>query len=143
MPEMFKIEFQSTSLTPEQQKIVGEGFDHYNTNKGAPLYDKNYISWVVYNDKNILIGTITAEILWDWMYLDELWVMDIYCNQNYGTKLLQAAESFAKSNKLIGTWLWTQSWQAKGFYEKLGYSIFTEFENFPKGHKRIGLKKEF
>ena len=37
--------------------------------------------------------------------------------------------------------LWTQSWQAGGFYQQLGYSEFTRFDDFPKGHSRIGFRK--
>jgi hypothetical protein len=51
------------------------------------------------------------------------------------------AEEFAAAEKLQGIWLWTQSWQAEGFYRKLDYVEFTRFENFPRGHYRIGFRK--
>ncbi|MCG8333861.1 MAG: histone acetyltransferase, partial [Proteobacteria bacterium] len=36
---------------------------------------------------------------------------------------------------------WTQSWQAAEFYEQLGYVEFARFDDFPKGHQRIGFRK--
>jgi hypothetical protein len=42
---------------------------------------------------------------------------------------------------LTGIYLWTQSWQAGGFYAKLGYEQFTEFADFPPGHSRLGFRK--
>jgi hypothetical protein len=55
---------------------------------------------------------------------------------------MQLAEEFAISQSLQGLWLWTQSWQAEGFYKQLGYSQFTRFDNFPRGHWRIGFRKK-
>ena len=54
---------------------------------------------------------------------------------------MQCVEEFAADESLQGVWLWTQSWQAESFYTKLGYEEFTRFENFPKGHTRIGFRK--
>ena len=54
---------------------------------------------------------------------------------------MQLAEEFAAGAALQGIWLWTQSWQADGFYRQLGYSELTRFDDFPKGHSRIGFRK--
>lgn len=56
---------------------------------------------------------------------------------------MQLAEEFAISQSLQGLWLWTQSWQAEGFYRQLGYSQFTRFDNFPRRNWRIGFRKKF
>jgi ribosomal protein S18 acetylase RimI-like enzyme len=40
-------------------------------------------------------------------------------------------------------WLDTFSFQARGFYEKLGYTVFGEIENHPPGHSRFFLRKIF
>jgi|GEM_PF-4997429 len=41
-----------------------------------------------------------------------------------------------------GIWLWTQSWQAEGFYMQLDHSQFTRFDILPKGHSRTGFRKK-
>jgi hypothetical protein len=41
----------------------------------------------------------------------------------------------------VGVWLDTFSFQARGFYEKLGYRVFGEVADYPPGHTRHFLKK--
>ncbi len=84
----------------------------------------------------------TIHILWDWIYIDELLISSKLRGEGLGRQLMQLAEEFAKSQSLQGVWLWTQSWQAEGFYRQLGYSQFTRFDNFPEGHSRIGFRKK-
>ncbi len=86
-------------------------------------------------------AVLTADILWDWMYIDELWVSPASRGEGFGRKLMKHAEDFAGSQALRGIWLWTQGWQAEGFYRALGYEEFTRFDGFPKGHSRIGFRK--
>jgi len=42
-----------------------------------------------------------------------------------------------------GAWLDAFSFQARGFYEKLGYAVFGSIEDYPPGHSRFFLKKTF
>jgi hypothetical protein len=37
----------------------------------------------------------------------------------------------------------TFDWQAKEFYEHLGYEVFGILENCPRGHNRYYMKKVF
>jgi hypothetical protein len=36
----------------------------------------------------------------------------------------------------------TADWQARPFYEKLGYTVFATLDNCPEGHTRYFLKKD-
>jgi ribosomal protein S18 acetylase RimI-like enzyme len=56
---------------------------------------------------------------------------------------MNEAEAEAIHRGCRGAWLDTFSFQARGFYERLGYSIFGTIENFPPGHRRFFLKKDF
>jgi hypothetical protein len=38
-------------------------------------------------------------------------------------------------------WLDTFEFQARGFYESLGYECFGELPDYPKGHARYFMKK--
>jgi GNAT superfamily N-acetyltransferase len=60
-----------------------------------------------------LLGVLTAEALWDWLYVDELWVSLESRGRGLGTKLIETAWGFAKSEKLYEVWLWTQSWRGQ------------------------------
>lgn len=135
------IEFRRGDLTPSEQSVVSEGFRSHNEEQDAPQYKNERVKWLAFDERVDIRAVLTADILWDWIYIDELWVSPEARRNGLGRQLMQLAEEFAVSQSLQGIWLWTQSWQAEGFYRQLGYSQFTRFDNFPKGHSRIGFRK--
>ena len=135
------IEFHREGLTPSEQSVVTEGFQKHSDELGAPAYRKERIKWLLSGQENEIQAALTADILWDWAYIDELWVASELRGQGIGRQLIRMAEDFAVSERLKGIWLWTQSWQAEGFYQRLGYEEFTRFDDFPKGYTRIGFRR--
>ncbi len=134
-------EFHKGDLTASEQSVVSAGFHTHSEEQSAPEYKKERVKWLAFDEQKQLRAILTAEILWDWVYIDELWISPDYRGNGFGRQLMQLAEEFAKSQSLQGLWLWTQSWQAEGFYERLGYDRFTRFDNFPKGYSRVGFRK--
>ena len=63
--------------------------------------------------------------------------------QDYGTKLIELAEGEAQARNCHAAYVDTFSFLALDFYQKLGYTVFGTLEDFPKGHTRYFLKKEF
>jgi hypothetical protein len=53
------------------------------------------------------------------------------------------AEAEAIERGCQGAWLDTFSFQARGFYEQIGYTVFGSIEDYPSGHSRFFLKKSF
>jgi GNAT superfamily N-acetyltransferase len=139
--EIVKIEFHRNALTASEQAVVSEGFREQNEDLDVPEYIRERVKWLAVDELNNTRAALTADILWDWLYVDELWVCPSLRGTGVGRQLMQLAEAFALSRNMCGIWLWTQSWQAEGFYRHLGYHEFTSFENFPRGHSRIGLRK--
>lgn len=141
MAPKLDIEFQQGDLTPAEQSSVSAGFDEHTEAQDAPRYAKERVKWLATDEHGDVKAALTGEILWDWLYVDELWVDSELRGKGVGRQLMQRAEDYSRSQSLQGIWLWTQSWQAEGFYEQLGYSEFTRFDNFPRGHSRIGYRK--
>ena len=137
---MLDIKLKTSELTVEEQDAISIGFALDTKEKDAPEYVSLKLNWLAY-DENKLVGALTANLLWDWIYIDELWIDRIIQNRGFGKALITKVEDYAKENNINGLWLWTQSWQAEGFYKKLGYEEFTRFPNFPNSHSRIGLRK--
>ena len=129
-------------MSSAEQSVVSEGLDAHTEEQGAPEYRKVSVKWIALDEQNKVSAVLTADLLWDWIYIDELWVTPELRGEGLGRQLMQLAEEFAVSQDLQGIWLWTQSWQAEGFYSRLGYSEFTRFDDFPKGHSRIGFRKK-
>ena len=135
------IVFSRSDLTVTEQSAVSEGFSEHSRHAGAPEYKKERIKWTVKEEKSGLLAALTADALWDWLYIDELWTNPEMRRAGLGKRLMEKAEEYAASQNLKGIWLWTQSWQAEDFYRKQGYTEFARFEDFPRGHSRIGLRK--
>lgn len=135
------IKFDSGDLPKDIQEAVTSGFTQHSSVLNAPRFKKERLNWQAFNEEQRLLGVATADLLWDWLYIDELWVDESARGTGLGRKLMGAVEAYAQKNGLSGLWLWTQSWQAERFYKTLGYQEFTRFSNFPRGHSRIGFKK--
>ncbi len=61
--------------------------------------------------------------------------------QGLGTRILSMTEDEARARGCVGAWLDTHSWQARPFYEKLGYTAFAELPDYPPGHSRFFVQK--
>jgi len=89
------------------------------------------------------IGGLWGETGLDWLHVDLLAVPEPLRGQDVGTALMQRAEAIARDRGCIGAWLDTFAFQARGFYEKLGYSVFGEIPDYPVGGARYFLRKRF
>lgn len=138
---MSKIEFATGALDAQTHLELTTGLEAHSQNLAAPTYDKQHFNWTVKNEQGKLVAALTADLLWDWLYISELWVDESCRGTGMGSQLMQQAEQHAIAHNLSGLWLWTQSWQAPVFYKRLGFEEFTTFDNFPAGHSRIGLRK--
>jgi ribosomal protein S18 acetylase RimI-like enzyme len=57
-----------------------------------------------------------------------------------GRHLMRQAEEEARSRSCRGVWLDTYSFQARGFYERLGFVVFGTIEDYPPGQRRIFMQ---
>jgi GNAT superfamily N-acetyltransferase len=102
------------------------------------------LSYVLKDNTEKVIAGINATLYcWNVMYVDILYVDHLHRGKGYGKILLEQAEGKAKSLGGYMSHLDTFDWQAKEFYEHLGYVVFGILENCPRGHNRYSMKKEF
>ncbi|KGJ93817.1 GCN5-related N-acetyltransferase [Colwellia psychrerythraea] len=92
-------------------------------------------------DGNIVAG-LTGKTYYHWLHIDYFWVLESDRKNQLGSKLICAAEAEAIKRGCTGATLDTFSFQALGFYEKHGYSVFGQPRgNFGK-HQRYYLEKQ-
>ena len=89
----------------------------------------------------IIAGCVARMYCWNVVYIDTLWVDEIYRNIGFGSRLLAEVEKIAKNKGCYLIHLDTFDFQAKEFYEKQGYEVFGVLEDCPRGHCRYYLKK--
>ncbi|HUA56830.1 MAG TPA: GNAT family N-acetyltransferase [Candidatus Sulfotelmatobacter sp.] len=76
-----------------------------------------------------------------WLFVELLWLPETLRRGGIGTRLMRAAEAEAARRGCCGVWLDTYSFQARGFYERLGYTLFGTLDNCPPGFQRFYLCK--
>lgn len=84
---------------------------------------------------------LTGSTTGNWLRIDMLWVSDALLGQGVGTQLIGAAEEEARRRGCRYAQVDTASFQARSFYEKLGYSLRFSLDNYPRHHQRHYLSK--
>ena len=93
------------------------------------------------NENGALQGGVYVYLHPGWAYIDLVWVDDQERGKGLGRRLMREAENEAKRRGCHSAYLWTQDFEAPGFYEKLGYKQFVVLDNYVPGHQRIGFMK--
>jgi GNAT superfamily N-acetyltransferase len=70
-----------------------------------------------------------------------LWVEESRRHAGLGSRLLQAAEQEARARGCAKIFVSTHSFQAPGFYRRLGYALVGEAAGYPRGHAHLHFEK--
>ena len=129
-----------TNATMEDAATVLRGLREFNEVRLGPA-DEQPVRIVVRDANGNVVGGVLGHTKWKWMYIATLWVADSARGQGLGTKLMQAAEDLAKARGCTNVSLDTFEYQARPFYEKLGYKLFGTLEGYPPGYRQFYLTK--
>ncbi len=121
---------------------IGGGIKAYNQ-QHAGAEGAQRVCFVLHNPEKQVVGGVIGLVYWDWFYLDLIWIQESFRGLGYGSKLLALAEEEARKRGANHVHLDTFSFQAPDFYKKHGYRVFGELKNFPTGHQRFYLTKDF
>jgi ribosomal protein S18 acetylase RimI-like enzyme len=86
-----------------------------------------------------MVGGLSGVGSWGWVFIDAVWVDADHRGSGGGRMLMQAAEAHAAAIGCHSVWL--DTFQARGFYERLGYEVFGELEDYPGPQTRWFLRK--
>jgi ribosomal protein S18 acetylase RimI-like enzyme len=85
-----------------------------------------------------LVGGLYGETRWGWLKVSTLFVVADCRRSGVGRRMLLAAEAEARDRGCTGVRLDTFSFQAPGFYERLGYRRFGELPGYPPASDPAG-----
>ncbi|KFC68571.1 putative acetyltransferase [Devosia sp. LC5] len=129
-------------LTPQSETAIGDALVAFNRSQVPSFPAPETIGLVLKRpDDGSVEGGLTARISFNHMFVEMLVVPERLRGQGVGRQLMQQAEAVARERGCAGIWLDTFSFQAPGFYEKLGYAVFGAIGNYPPGHSRFFLHK--
>jgi GNAT superfamily N-acetyltransferase len=101
--------------------------------RGAPEYAPLTVAFAAAVDGRP-VGDLLATLLWGRLTVNLLEVEKSERGRKIGTKLMQAAEDFARAHGAVGVDLDTPAWQGEGFYETLGYEELGRLRLGTAGH---------
>ena len=93
------------------------------------------------DDVGTVVGGLWGSTGYAWLYVELLVVPAPQRGSGVGTRLLAMAESEALARGCTSAWLDTFEFQARGFYERLGYACFGELTDYPPGYARFFMRK--
>jgi GNAT superfamily N-acetyltransferase len=96
---------------------------------------------ITLRDRGAIVGGLSADTYFRWMFIALFWVDEEFRGQGFGSKIIHAAEKEARKRGIKNAYVDTFSFQAPGFYKKLGYREFGRLKGFPAGHQRIWMTK--
>ena len=133
-----------TDTTHELRNAVDSGLYAYNDQFAGPMDYSALVIGARDVDKKI-IGGLVADLQpgWKWMHIHRLWVTESHRRAGIGRLLLEAAEKEAQTAGCLHVAVDTFEFQARGFYEKHGYTVYGVQEDYPAGHRKFLLRKTF
>lgn len=93
------------------------------------------------DDSGRIVAGIAATLSADSLYLDIVWAGESARGQGHGRRLMETVEKEGRSRGARYAWLYTMSWQARPFYEKLGYACFGEAPYLGGEHRHYFMRK--
>jgi len=127
-------------VMPADEALVVRGLLAFNEDRLGPADDRP-VKFVARDSTGVVVGGILGHTRWHWLYIAKLWVSERERGHGLGTRLVAAAEDLARSRGCTDVSLDTFDYQARPFYEKLGYELFGTLEGYPPGSRQYYLRK--
>ena len=115
--------------------VLRLGLSNYNVVQVPDLMqvaDDEFL--VIMRENGKIIAGAVCEFDWGYLYFDTVWTDESVRGKGYGSLVMDAAESYATQRGIQQAYLMTTSFQARPFYEKLGYERFGFQADRPRGH---------
>jgi GNAT superfamily N-acetyltransferase len=111
----------------------------HNESMGGPS-GLQTLALAVHDDQGLVCGGLWGHTAYGWLYTQMLAVPQAARGQGLGRALMHAAEAQARERGCQQAWVDT-IFGVRGFYERLGYTVFGELADHPPGFNRSFLKK--
>ena len=95
---------------------------------------------VVISDEEEIVGGARGTVRMGAVEIRGLWLDDDLRGSGHGERIVRRLEAEARTRGARSALLDTYSFQARGFYERLGYVIFGTF-SYPNGVERYYMRR--
>jgi len=126
--------------TPSENEVAAivAPLDEFSQARGFPFLPKALALGL--HDVGEIFGGLIGQLNWNWLHIQLLGVPKQLRRRSLGRALVVQAEREEETFGCVGVWVDTFTFQAPGFYERLGYFRFGELPNYPDAESRIFLR---
>jgi GNAT superfamily N-acetyltransferase len=122
--------------------LIYNGLKSFNL-KHFPDEEMQSLACVAEDPGGNFLGGLTGQIFTNTLFVEFLWLDDSNRSAGIGSKLMAEVEQQAKKLGVTDIYLDTYTFQAPGFYAKLGFEEVGRYTGFPtRGVDKIFLQKK-
>jgi len=139
---MSKIEI--LGATKDELQIVRDGLKRHREKvlMSAQNVPPVYFNRCIKEGGEVVGGAFCVVLFGDTLFVDILWVREDCRGKGYATALIADAERLGIDAGCNHAVLDTFNFQARGLYEKLGYSVYAALNGFPQGQIDYHMSKK-
>jgi len=133
----------SCAVDPDFERLVGAGLNAFN-DAVVGYADRLPLHVIVRDGEGgAVLGGISGRTSLGLLFIDLVYLPESLRGQDIGTRMMALVEEEARRRGCRAGVLYTISFQAPGFYQRLGWRVFGEVPCDPPGTSRVFLTKDF
>lgn len=122
--------------------VILDGLRDFNFTTVAPGHEIEPLAVAIRDPADgSAIGGLWGRTGMGWLTIELIFVPETLRGRQIASRLIAVAEGEALRRKCHSAWLETLNPRARSLYERLGFAVFGELENFPHGNSRTFLRK--
>ena len=123
-------------------RMVMDGLLAYNASFYGSIPKEKKLAVTACAADGCLVAGLLGQTIHGWLRVGWLWVTKELRHQRIGTELMRGAETEAVGRGCHHAHLETVDFQARGFYERLGYTVFGVLDDHPRPYERFYMQKQ-
>ena len=129
-----------TDPTPAEMELLEDRLYEFNA-KTTGIGDALGLAIFERDDQDEVVAGLCGHTWGGCCGIRQLWVHEKVRGLGIGRRLLELAEREARRRDCFQIILATHSFQAPGFYLRLGFEIVASVPEYPRGHQHLHLRK--
>ena len=133
----------SDAPEPDAARFIGDGLNAFND--AVVGYADRLPLHVIVRDStsNDIVGGISGSTSLGLLFVNLVYLPENLRGSGMGARMMAMAEDEARRRGCKAGVLYTISFQAPGFYQRLGWRVFGDIPCDPPGTSRVFLTKDF
>jgi len=127
----------------EEMRYVVDQLHRENLARAKKAWKRAEVRLFLRDEEGTVQGGCFGSVSMGWIEILILWVAPEARGQGWGEKMMNQAEWLAQEHGAIGAMVQTTDFQARPFYERLGYEVFADWPDNPPGHVTYFLRKRW